>query len=91
MRAVLEEDGRIAAWWYREVTTPISTVFHDPSKPQAPKDVADWNGETPYDPANYRADYAPVLRFIIESDANNQVPNGTTLGFAADPAPLAAT
>ncbi len=23
MRAVLEEDGRIAAWWYREVTTPI--------------------------------------------------------------------
>jgi isoquinoline 1-oxidoreductase subunit beta len=64
MRAVLEEDGRIAAWWYREVTTPISTVFHDPSKPQAPKDVADWNGETPYDPANYRADYAPVLSVV---------------------------
>jgi isoquinoline 1-oxidoreductase subunit beta len=64
MRAVLEEDGRIAAWWYREVTTPISIVFHDPSKPQAPKDVADWNGETPYDPANYRADYAPVLSVV---------------------------
>jgi isoquinoline 1-oxidoreductase beta subunit len=64
MRAVLAEDGRIAAWWYREVTTPISTVFHDHSKPQAPKDVADSNGETPYDPANYRADYAPVLSVV---------------------------
>ena len=64
MQAVLEEDGRIAAWWYREVTTPISTVFHDPSKPQAPKDVADWNGETSYDPANYRADYAPVFSVV---------------------------
>jgi isoquinoline 1-oxidoreductase beta subunit len=66
MRAVLEEDGRIAAWWYREVTTPINTVFHDPEKPQVPKDVAgaDWYGETPYDAANFRADYAPVLSVV---------------------------
>jgi isoquinoline 1-oxidoreductase beta subunit len=46
------------------VTTPISTVFHDPAKPQAPKDVEDWNGETPYDVANFRADYAPVLSVV---------------------------
>ncbi len=64
MRAAFEDDGRIAAWWYREVTTPISTVFHDPAKPQAPKDVEDRNGETPYDAANFRADYAPVLSVV---------------------------
>lgn len=64
MRAVLEDDGRIAAWWYREVTTPISTVFHDPTKPQAPKDMEDSNGETPYDTANFRADYAPVFSVV---------------------------
>jgi isoquinoline 1-oxidoreductase beta subunit len=66
MRAALEEDGRIAAWWYREVTTPISTVFQNPDKPRAPKDVvgSDRNGETPYDAANYRADYAPVSSVV---------------------------
>lgn len=64
MRAALEDDGRIAAWWYREVTTPISPVFLDPSKPHTPKDVQDENGETRYQVANYRADYAPVLSVV---------------------------
>jgi isoquinoline 1-oxidoreductase beta subunit len=66
MRAVLEEDGRIAAWWYREVTTPIAAVFSAPEKLKDPKNVVglDWNGETPYDAANFRADYAPVLSVV---------------------------
>jgi isoquinoline 1-oxidoreductase beta subunit len=66
MRAVLEGDGRIAAWWYREVTTPIATVYQNPEKPLDPKNVVglDWNGETPYDAANFRADYAPVLSVV---------------------------
>jgi isoquinoline 1-oxidoreductase beta subunit len=66
MRAVLEEDGRIAAWWYREVTTPIHAVFHAPEKLHDPKDVAsaDLNGETLYEVANFRADYAPVLSVV---------------------------
>jgi isoquinoline 1-oxidoreductase beta subunit len=66
MRAVLEDDGRIAAWWYREVTTPIHAVFHAPEKLHDPKDVAsaDLNGETLYEVANFRADYAPVLSVV---------------------------
>ena len=64
MRAVLEEDGRIAAWWYREVTTPIATVFSAPEKLKDPKNVVDWYGETPYDAANFRADYTPVMSVV---------------------------
>lgn len=66
MRAALEEDGRIAAWWYREVTTPIAAVFSAPEKLKDPKNVVglDWNGETPYDAANFRADYAPVMSVV---------------------------
>ncbi|HEX4231705.1 MAG TPA: molybdopterin cofactor-binding domain-containing protein [Bryobacteraceae bacterium] len=66
MRAALEEDGRIGAWWYREVTTPIAAVFSAPEKLKDPKNVVglDWNGETPYDAANFRADYAPVLSVV---------------------------
>lgn len=66
MRAVLEENGQIAAWWYREVTTPIAAVFSAPEKLKDPKNVAggDLNGETPYEVANYRADYAPVFSVV---------------------------
>jgi isoquinoline 1-oxidoreductase beta subunit len=66
MRASLDERGAITAWWYRETTTPIHAVFHAPEKLKDPKDVAsgDLNGEVPYDAANYRADYAPVLSVV---------------------------
>ena len=62
----VDHEGNIIAWSHRLVTTPIRSVFDSPELLKDPKHVAsaDNLGDIPYQTANYRSDYAPVLSVV---------------------------
>jgi isoquinoline 1-oxidoreductase beta subunit len=66
LSAALDEQGGIAAWRHRLVSTPIRAVFDTAEQLKDAKHVAsqDLPGETPYRIANYRVEYAPAQSVV---------------------------
>ena len=66
LAGALDDEGNITAWSHRLVSTPIRAVFDSPESLKDPKHVASAEavGDIPYQTANYRADYAPVLSAV---------------------------
>jgi len=62
MSGAVDEQGRIAAWRHRIVSTPIRTTFDTHEALKDPNRVASAEliGEIPYDAANFRLEYSPV-------------------------------
>jgi isoquinoline 1-oxidoreductase beta subunit len=66
LAGALDREGNIVAWSHRIVSTPIRAVFDSPELLKDPKHVASYDvtDNTPYQAANYRFDYAPVLSVV---------------------------
>lgn len=66
MAGALDNDGNIAAWSHRIVSTPIRAIFDSPELLRDPKHVAsaDITANIPYQALHYRSDYAPVLSVV---------------------------
>src|SRR5579872_4631186 len=64
LSGALDDQGNIAAWSWRTVSTPIRPVFDPPESLKDPKNVAsqeiDSDDSFPYRTLSYRSDYAPV-------------------------------
>jgi isoquinoline 1-oxidoreductase beta subunit len=62
LSGALDDQGKIAAWWWRTVSTPIRSVFDSAESLKDPKHVAsqELDDSLPYGAPSYRLDYAPV-------------------------------
>ena len=66
LAGALDSNGNMTAWSHRIVSTPIRAVFDSPELLRDPKHVASYDvtGDTPYETAHSRFDYAPVLSVV---------------------------
>ena len=66
LAGALDDEGNIAAWSQRIVSTPIRAVFDSPELLKDPKHVAgaDVTDTIPYQATHYRSDYAPVMSVV---------------------------